>query len=368
MCDELDAARRCCPASGSTVAGRCAAASARRCTGCARSRPARRAHADREAVPRRRRGLGPRVGGAVGAAGRACRRRAAGGRGRRAAGRDHRRLGPGRSVADALLGRRARGGRRRRCGAGPRRSRPCTSRPGSRATGSAPRWTRARATCRSRDVAMSASIVDDAVRVLERECARARRRVPARRARRAARPAAQRLGRAGVRRAHPGRRLPGQQRRHGDRLRARRLRGRAVAPRRVGRRLPAVPWPTCWCSWRMPRRGRRARRRALPRAADRRCRTSPRRVPARRRRGRVGWALLSTTWFLRNALGDDPPADPARPTPTPARDDPAPPRPRRALDRAARAGRAGAGCAAELRAPLGRRAARATRPAFAGAQ
>jgi hypothetical protein len=30
----------------------------------------------------------------------------------------------------------------------------------------------------------------------------------------------------------------------------------------------------------------------------------------------TGWALVSSTWFLRNALGDDPPLNPERPTPS----------------------------------------------------
>jgi hypothetical protein len=80
----------------------------------------------------------------------------------------------------------------------------------------------------------------------------------------------------------------------------------------------SVPWPTCWCSWRMPSdAGERAveRYRAtieaeLPYVRDAQFRHD---VAA----AGVAWQLVSTSWFLSGALGDDPPADdPERPTPT----------------------------------------------------
>jgi hypothetical protein len=79
-----------------------------------------------------------------------------------------------------------------------------------------------------------------------------------------------------------------------------------------------VPWPSCWCSWRMPgevaeraiERYRSALEDVLPYV----------RTPAFRRdlgAAALGWALLSTTWFLPSALGaDPPPEDPAKRTPT----------------------------------------------------
>jgi hypothetical protein len=78
-----------------------------------------------------------------------------------------------------------------------------------------------------------------------------------------------------------------------------------------------VPWPSCWCSWRLPadvaaravESYRLAAARALPEVGEP---GFARDVEA----AVVGWALLSTTWFLNNALGSDPPLNPDRPTPS----------------------------------------------------
>jgi hypothetical protein len=78
-----------------------------------------------------------------------------------------------------------------------------------------------------------------------------------------------------------------------------------------------VPWPTCWCSWRLPAavadRALDAYRRiavpAFPQVAE------PA-FGADLDAAVVGWALLSTSWFIDNALGSDAPASPAKPTPT----------------------------------------------------
>jgi hypothetical protein len=79
-----------------------------------------------------------------------------------------------------------------------------------------------------------------------------------------------------------------------------------------------VPWPSCWCSWRMPgevseraiERYRSSLEDVLPYV----------RTPAFRRdlaTAGLAWDLLSTAWFLPAALADDPPpADPAKRTPT----------------------------------------------------
>jgi hypothetical protein len=78
-----------------------------------------------------------------------------------------------------------------------------------------------------------------------------------------------------------------------------------------------APWPTCWCSWRMPEEvGERALQAYRDAAAAA--------VPAVRdatfvqdvRAAAVGWALITTTWFLDNALGSDPALNPDKPTPT----------------------------------------------------
>jgi hypothetical protein len=77
-----------------------------------------------------------------------------------------------------------------------------------------------------------------------------------------------------------------------------------------------VPWPSCWCSWRMPNdvadraldHYREAAAPALPEVADDRFEHDVRAAT-------VGWALISTTWFLDNALGSDPALN-DKPTPT----------------------------------------------------
>ena len=78
-----------------------------------------------------------------------------------------------------------------------------------------------------------------------------------------------------------------------------------------------VPWPTCWCSWRLPdpvaERAVAAYRRiagaGLPAVADD---SFERDVDA----ATVGWALLSTTWFIDNAFTERHTTDPDKPTPT----------------------------------------------------
>lgn len=78
-----------------------------------------------------------------------------------------------------------------------------------------------------------------------------------------------------------------------------------------------VPWPSCWCSWRMPAGvGARAfdayREAAAPLVPDVAGTQFERDVTA----AAVGWALITTTWFLDNALGSDPLLNPDKPTPT----------------------------------------------------
>jgi hypothetical protein len=78
-----------------------------------------------------------------------------------------------------------------------------------------------------------------------------------------------------------------------------------------------VPWPSCWCSWRIPgavadraaAAYKLAARQSMPEVDDA---GFDREVEA----AVVGWALLSTSWFIDNALGSDPPLNPDRPTPT----------------------------------------------------
>ena len=78
-----------------------------------------------------------------------------------------------------------------------------------------------------------------------------------------------------------------------------------------------VPWPSCWCAWRMPAElsarafevYRATASPVIPSVADAQF---ERDVSA----AAIGWALITTTWFLDNALGSDPLLNPDRPTPT----------------------------------------------------
>jgi hypothetical protein len=78
-----------------------------------------------------------------------------------------------------------------------------------------------------------------------------------------------------------------------------------------------VPWPTCWCSWRLPddvadRAVAAYLQAAAPGIPEVEDESFVRDVEA----AVVGWALISTTWFIDNALRSDPPLNPERPTPT----------------------------------------------------
>ncbi|WP_035856354.1 hypothetical protein [Cryptosporangium arvum] len=79
-----------------------------------------------------------------------------------------------------------------------------------------------------------------------------------------------------------------------------------------------VPWPTCWCSWRLPPEVAR-------RALDRWRTTLAPTVPAVATPAfeatldlvTAAWALLSVSWFLPLALAGDPPTtEPTRPRPS----------------------------------------------------
>jgi hypothetical protein len=78
-----------------------------------------------------------------------------------------------------------------------------------------------------------------------------------------------------------------------------------------------VPWPSCWCSWRMPGE-------VSARAFDAYCETASPLIPevagAQFERdvsaAAVGWAFITMTWFVDNALGSDPMLNPGKPTPT----------------------------------------------------
>jgi len=78
----------------------------------------------------------------------------------------------------------------------------------------------------------------------------------------------------------------------------------------------SVPWPSCWCSFRLPS-GVAARALARYRA------TLASRVPYAATAGfdrdvtvaMTGWAFITTSWFLGNALGEDPPLHDVTPPP-----------------------------------------------------
>ena len=77
-----------------------------------------------------------------------------------------------------------------------------------------------------------------------------------------------------------------------------------------------VPWPSCWCSWRIPaavtERAVDAYRAAFPG-----CGAGPAAFRREVAAAATGWAYLSASWFLPRALPDDPPsAHPDRPRPS----------------------------------------------------
>ena len=78
----------------------------------------------------------------------------------------------------------------------------------------------------------------------------------------------------------------------------------------------AVPWPSCWCSWRIPAEvAERAFTAylAVRGSSDAEATRLRRDVAA----AAVGWALVSTSWFLPRALADGSPlATPDKPAPT----------------------------------------------------
>jgi Phosphotransferase enzyme family len=77
-----------------------------------------------------------------------------------------------------------------------------------------------------------------------------------------------------------------------------------------------VPWPSCWCSWRMPKDvGDRALDRYRDTAASAIPQVAEDGFDHDVRAAAVGWALITTTWFLDNALGSDPALN-DKPTPT----------------------------------------------------
>jgi hypothetical protein len=78
-----------------------------------------------------------------------------------------------------------------------------------------------------------------------------------------------------------------------------------------------VPWPTCWCSWRLPDEVRtHALQTYRETAADRLPEVTGSGFTGDVSAAAVGWALVTTALFLDNALGSDPALNPDKPTPT----------------------------------------------------
>ncbi|MGH3262045.1 MAG: hypothetical protein ACRDNS_08635 [Trebonia sp.] len=72
----------------------------------------------------------------------------------------------------------------------------------------------------------------------------------------------------------------------------------------------SVPWPSCWCRWRLPGEVRAAALRRYRDTVDL-AYVDTSRFDDDVVRALVGWALISTSRFAANALGDDsPPRDP----------------------------------------------------------
>jgi hypothetical protein len=72
-----------------------------------------------------------------------------------------------------------------------------------------------------------------------------------------------------------------------------------------------VPWPSCWCSWRLPDHVSAAALARYRDAVDLPY-AGTERFDDDVLRAAIGWALLSTSWFAANALGVDPPPNDPR--------------------------------------------------------
>lgn len=77
-----------------------------------------------------------------------------------------------------------------------------------------------------------------------------------------------------------------------------------------------APWPSCWCSWRLPDEVSRRAIEAYRAAAGSGYPDTPG-FESDLAAAAAGWAFISTSWFLANALGEDPrPNDPRLVAPT----------------------------------------------------
>ncbi len=158
--------------------------------------------------------------------------------------------------------------------------------------------------------------LEDAVRVLDRECGALGVRVPAG-AFDEFRGLAKRLGGSGPAALSPADTCPDNNVRTPDGLVL--IDFEAAHWRHVAWDVAYLraPWPTCWCSWRLPgdvadaavAAYRRVAAAGFPEVAEP---DFERQISA----AAVGWALVSTGLFIDNALGSDPPLNPDRPTPT----------------------------------------------------
>ncbi len=158
--------------------------------------------------------------------------------------------------------------------------------------------------------------LEDAVRVLDRECAMLDVRIPAG-AFDELRGLAKRLGGSALAALTPADACPDNNVLTADRLVLVDYEGAQWRHLAWDVAYLKVPWPSCWCSWRMPDA-------ASDRAVAAYIRAAAPRIPEVEdsafghdvEAAVVGWALITTTWFIDNALGVDPPLYPARPTPT----------------------------------------------------
>lgn len=158
--------------------------------------------------------------------------------------------------------------------------------------------------------------VEDAARALERECTMLEVRVPAG-AFDELRGLAKRLGGSGLAALTPADACPDNNLRTADGLVLVDFEGAQWRHVAWDVAYLLVPWPSCWCSWRVPDD-------VADRSVDAYLHAAAPLMPEVSEPGfrrdvkaaTVGWAFLSTTWFLDNALGSDPALNPSRPTPT----------------------------------------------------
>jgi hypothetical protein len=223
-------------------------------------------------------------------------------------------LGTGPSVADALLGADPAAAERALCAWAAAMARLHGATGGMRADFRAALDARA-GELPVRDAHIGSDL-EDAVRVLERACVTLEVRLPGG-AVEELRGLAKRLGGSGLAALTPADACPDNNVLTADGLALLDFEGAQWRHIAWDVAYLVVPWPTCWCSWRLPDEVRtHALQTYRETAADRLPEVTGSGFTGDVSAAAVGWALVTTALFLDNALGSDPALNPDKPTPT----------------------------------------------------